>query len=239
MMFDDYFDVYLADNDESKQIHYNIRYQVYCEEMGFEKTSNGAQLEMDEWDKYSVHLIVKNKLTGHFVGAMRLILPELGYLPLEKHCRLSNGVIKSDLHRSVEISRLCVIKEIRRRSSDGEPPTGLTEKHGANDDVDYLCNQRRLSRSVIWGMFRAASLYCAENRIHNWYFLTTKMLYRLITKENFKMDQIGDSCELNGQRFPYRIHMNEILQNPIWNQGFQSHYKYYSAKDNDVLKQCA
>ncbi len=35
-MFDDHFEVFLADTRESKEIHYSIRYQVYCEEMGFE-----------------------------------------------------------------------------------------------------------------------------------------------------------------------------------------------------------
>lgn len=237
-MFDDFFDVYIADNDEAKQIHYNIRYQVYCEEMGFEESTNSAEVEMDEWDEQAVHFIVKNKLSGHFVGAMRLILPNLGYLPIETHCRLHNNVSHSDFHKAVEISRLCVVKEVRRRSYDGEPPTGISEDL-VNAEVEFFRNQRKLNRSIIWGMFRAASLYCDENRIRDWYFLTTKFLCKLITKTNCKMEQVGDSCELNGERFPYRIELKEVLKNPIWEDAYQAHYKYYSDKDIADLKKCA
>lgn len=237
-MFDDYFEVFLADNDEARLIHYNIRHQVYCEEMGFERVDDGTKLEVDACDEHAVHFIVKAKHSGQYVGAMRLIMPEKGFLPLEKHCRLDEHVIQSDLHNSVEVSRLCVVKEIRRRSTDGGPPIGLSESPELTE-VSYLKDQRQLNRSIIWGLFRAASLYCAENHIHNWYFLTTKILHRLITKENFKMYQVGNACELNGQRFPYRIQMNEILKNPIWQQGFHAGYKLYSEKDFISLKKCA
>lgn len=238
-MFDNYFEVLLADNDEAKQIHYNIRHQVYCEEMGFERVDNGTKLEVDDWDEHSVHFIVKAKQTGQYVGAMRLILPEKGYLPLEKHCTLNEAVIQSDLYRSVEVSRLCVVKEIRRRSTDGAPPEGITES-ATTALSEFLHDQRKLNRSIIWGLFRAASLYCADNHIQNWYFLTTKILHRLITKENFKMHQVGDACVLNGERYPYLIKLTqEVYQNALWSPGFQAGYKFYSEKEFISLKKCA
>ena len=59
-MFDDYFEVYLANNEEAKRVHYNTKYQVYCEEMGFENKANFSEnCERDYWDNHSVHFIVK------------------------------------------------------------------------------------------------------------------------------------------------------------------------------------
>ncbi|MGZ8186120.1 MAG: GNAT family N-acyltransferase, partial [Methylobacter sp.] len=81
-MFDDHFEFFLADTDESKEIHYSIRYQVYCEEMGFEnKDDFPLEQEFDEYDNHSTHFIVRHKPTGHWVGAMRLIFKNGQPLP--------------------------------------------------------------------------------------------------------------------------------------------------------------
>ena len=63
--FDSNFEVFLADTLEGKQIHYNLRYQVYCDEMGFEdKDSFPDKMESDEWDDNSVHFIVRHRASG-------------------------------------------------------------------------------------------------------------------------------------------------------------------------------
>ena len=61
-MFDQHYEVLLADTPESKAIHYSIRYKVYCEEMGFENKDNFHQKqEVDNYDQHSVHFIVRTK----------------------------------------------------------------------------------------------------------------------------------------------------------------------------------
>ena len=35
-MFDERYEVFLADNETARQIHHKVRYQVYCLEEGFE-----------------------------------------------------------------------------------------------------------------------------------------------------------------------------------------------------------
>jgi len=242
-MFDDYFEVYLADNEQAKRIHYNTRYQVYCEEMGFENKANFVEkCEIDHWDNHSVHFIVKMKGTDHWVGAMRLVLPVKDKLPLSEHCQLDEVILNNDLFQAIEVSRLCVIKEIRRRKTDGDPPMGLsTEGHGAleHDNAFFIRNQRRMKQSIIWGLFRAASIYSKEQHIDNWYFLTTKALARIIKRENFKLHPAGNSCQLNGERFPFRINLDEILANPLWSQGYNVGYKLYSQLDKADLAKCA
>ena len=128
-MFDDHFEVFLADTRESKEIHYSIRYQVYCEEMGFEnKDDFPLEQEFDEYDKHSTHFIVRARQTGQWVGAMRMIFKNDQPLPLEKHCTLNTIIENNIFNRSVEISRLCLVKDIRRRNTDCEPPLGLAEE---------------------------------------------------------------------------------------------------------------
>ncbi|MBS3963093.1 MAG: GNAT family N-acetyltransferase, partial [Methylomonas sp.] len=67
--FDSNFEVVLADTFESKLINYNIRYQVYCDEMGFEdKDVFPDEIEFDEWDKNSVHFLVRHKSSENWLG---------------------------------------------------------------------------------------------------------------------------------------------------------------------------
>jgi N-acyl amino acid synthase of PEP-CTERM/exosortase system len=83
-MFDNNFEVFLADTPESKAIHYSIRYQVYCEEMGFENKDNfPLEQEFDEYDSQSTHFIVRTRLTGHWVGAIRMVFNTDHFLPID------------------------------------------------------------------------------------------------------------------------------------------------------------
>ena len=61
-MFDQHYEVLLADTPKSKAIHYGIRYQVYCEEMGFENKADFPQeQEFDHYDDHAAHFIVRTK----------------------------------------------------------------------------------------------------------------------------------------------------------------------------------
>ncbi len=217
-MFDKYFEVFLADTTEAKRKHYQIRYQVYCDEMGFEdKTRFLNDEEWDQWDKSSVHFIVRHKYTGQWVGAMRLVSPEKKLLPLSDHCVLNDaqGQAAQINNSHVELSRLCLIKEIRRRSSDTNPPygVGFGEKgHGhSGENIEMLYSDRRINLSIIWGLFRAAADYSKLNNIDSWYFLTNKALARIIGREGFTLHSAGEPCELAGKRFPFKMKLDEIL----------------------------
>lgn len=230
-MFDKYFDVYLADTPKSKEKHYHIRYQVYCDEMGFEDKKNlWAHQESDQWDERAVHFLVRHRETGQWIGAMRIVFKENGILPLQEFCSLDHEYDKDSL--DIEISRLCLIKDIRRRKTDDDPPLGLNTRADLpindNENITALYSRRQINRSIIWGLFRAASLYSSEHRIDNWYFLGTKALARIISREGFKMMQAGAACDHRGKRYPYRIELPEILDNTIWSTDFKKGYRLFS-----------
>ena len=164
-MFDEYFETFLADTPESKAKHYHIRYKVYCEEMGFENKNDFSHAqEYDHWDAHSAHFIVKHKQSGRWVGAMRLISQCDQKLPIQQHAHLSD-IINNQPDQCVELSRLCVLKEMRRATGNIYSLDETSMKADNIQDTDTLKfsvfhNQHLISRQIIWGLLRAASIYC-------------------------------------------------------------------------------
>jgi N-acyl amino acid synthase of PEP-CTERM/exosortase system len=233
--FDNCFEVFLADTPESRQIHYNLRYQVYCEEMGFEdKTQYPDEMEYDEWDDKAVHFLVRHKLSGHWLGGLRLVFNENGPLPFERHSTSHQHISSPQRKISVEMSRLCVIKEARRFSSKRFAPYGLPDQEIAaeSDKVRSFYNFKNQTRSMIWGLFKAAVDYSAENNLDYWYFIVAPALAYFIRREGFELSQIGEPCDHKGVRTPYKIAVNNILQNPLWLTDYKNDFFRYS----DVFK---
>lgn len=229
--FDNCFEVFLADTPESRQIHYNLRYQVYCEEMGFEdKTQYPDEMESDEWDDKAVHFLVRHKLSGHWLGGLRLVYNENGPLPFERHSTSHQHISPGQRKISVEMSRLCVIKEARRFSSKRFAPYGLPDQEIAaeNDKVRSFYNFKNQTRSMIWGLFKAAVDYSAEKNLDYWYFIVAPALAYFIKREGFELSQIGEPCDHKGVRTPYRIAVKNILQNPLWQTDYKNDFYVYS-----------
>jgi N-acyl amino acid synthase of PEP-CTERM/exosortase system len=230
-MFDEHFEVFLADTKKSRDIHYSIRYQVYCEEMGFEEKDDFPnKLESDEYDKCSTHFIVRHKHTGAWVGAMRLIFKNNQPLPLEKKCFLDELVEYNDLFHTVELSRLCLVKDVRRRFIDIDPPHGIADDSNVDietDKVRLFYDHRRNGRSIIWGLLRAATEYGYHNNIQKCFFLTTPALARLIHKGGLTMLNIGAPCDHNGERYPFKMNVTEIYHSYIWND-YKNGYRQFS-----------
>lgn len=230
--FDSNFEVFLADTAESKAIHYNIRYQVYCDEMGFEdKERFPDQLEYDEWDdNHSVHFLVRDKRHGYWVGAMRLVLPNKYSLPLEQHCKLEVKMSRDQYMESLELSRLCVLKEVRRFSAKRFSPYGiLTEENipeGSN--ITVLHNYKNLGLTLMWGLFRAMTLYCIENNVKELYMLVAPALAYAIRKQGFSVDQVGKACEFRGKRIPYKCNIANVVENEMWKKDYKNNYCLYS-----------
>ncbi|MDD5581067.1 MAG: PEP-CTERM/exosortase system-associated acyltransferase [Methylobacter sp.] len=237
-MFDDQFEFFLADTDKSKEIHYSIRYQVYCEEMGFEnKDDFPLEQEFDEYDDHSIHFIVRHKPSRQWVGAMRLIFKNGQPLPMERHCILHEFTDTSNSDKSVELSRLCFVKEIRRRVNDVDPPYGIPEDRSEVKEthkVRLLHNPRCNNRSIIWGLLRVASEYGYRNNIQNCFFLTTNALAKIIRRSGLKMMNIGEPCNYNGERFPFKMNVTETYFSEIWND--QSKKGYYLFSEMGALQ---
>lgn len=236
-MFDEYFEAFLADTPKSREEHYRIRYKVYCEEMGYEnKDDFSCAQEYDHWDDHSAHFIVKHKKSGEWVGAMRLIFQHNQTLPIQQHVILNDNMKNTMPACSVELSRLCVVKEMRRGCRATYAVDGSqTEGPGANEagtmKIDMLRNQHFISRQIIWGLLHAASVYCYNHNITYWYFLTTNGIAKLLRKGGLSLINIGGACYHRGIRYPFKMDVAETYHNKVWKNGYADKYFPFSSLD--------
>jgi N-acyl amino acid synthase of PEP-CTERM/exosortase system len=229
--FDSCFEVFLADTPESKRIHYNLRYQVYCDEMGYEDKENFPdQMEVDEWDRHSVHFMVRHRYTGQWLGALRLVYQHQAVFPFEAKCVPDQPISVQQYQQSIEISRLCVLREARRFAPRAFPQQDADEEQIAKDsgNIRYLHTIKNQTRSIMWGLYRAAVVYSGQNDIKQWYILVTPSLAYAVKKEGFEMQQVGGACDHRGQRIPYALDVEHILANPLWQKDYRLDYRKYS-----------
>jgi N-acyl amino acid synthase of PEP-CTERM/exosortase system len=239
-MFDDYFEVFLADTEAGKKEHYNLRYKVYCEEKGFEdKNAFPAGMEVDEWDDQATHFIVRLKHTKQWVGAMRLVHKTEKALPIEGHSTIE-GMQKNDQYVS-EVSRLCLLKQIRNPAFENS-----NDELKESDKIKLFFSHSRINRSVIWGLLRAATVYSKQNKIKDWYFFTSKALARVISKSGFIMNRVGEASYHNGERFPFRMRIADLLSqaknipaNDIALKDYDIGYRLYSELEAPSLTYAA
>jgi len=237
-MFDKYFEIILANTQKSREIHYNIRYQVYCDELGYEDvTKFPNQQEFDQWDPQNdqdqgtLLFLVRLKHTGQWIGAMRVVHCKEKKLPLQEFSTLDHNIDSS----VVEFSRLCIIKEIRKpfvQNSCGINEANTSDYRIAKDEDEdenfkYFYSNPKVKNTIIWGLINAAMKYSADNNVKKWYLLTNKALARVVGKQGFVIDQVGKSCEHRGKRSPYRFDLKEVQANSMWKE-FKKGYRVYS-----------
>ena len=68
-----------------KEEVYKLRFQVYCNETGFEDPAACPDgLEKDEFDEQSIHYLIRHRTTDRYAATTRLILPDAQF-PIEIH----------------------------------------------------------------------------------------------------------------------------------------------------------
>jgi len=192
---------YLADTDEGKSIHFQLRYHVYCLRERFEDPKFFPDKEeRDQHDDSSAHFLVRSRATGSWLGGMRLIVGQARNLPLSNIAALDSANIAAlGTEKVAEASRLCAIVPERPRpqSNNGSGPRN---SHCESKARHY----RVLHASVITvGLIRAARTYSLERGIVNCYFLINDPLARILRHLGMGIDPVGDLCQHRGWRRPY------------------------------------
>jgi N-acyl amino acid synthase of PEP-CTERM/exosortase system len=207
-LFDDQFEVVLADDEFSRSIHYQIRYQVYCLEEGFEDRGRFSnEEERDQWDAHSVHFLVRSRQTDEWVAAMRLVIPETGSLPIEQVCEIDPVVMPSFPEKQIaEISRMCIVDSYRRKQFSNKPGRLLAVPKTKDAG-------ERVHKSIIMkGLLRAAAAYSEDHDIPFWYFLTTPALARIINRLNVQLVKVGSAYEHRGTRYPFLANIRQAVE---------------------------
>ena len=200
-MLDTEYRYYLADTDEGKSIHFQLRYYVYCLRERFEDPKFFPDKEeRDQHDDSSVHFLVRSRTTGHWMGGMRLIVGQAHNLPLSNIAAIDTANIAAvGTVKVAEASRLCaILPDKRRPQSNGS--SGPRNVHCESNSKHY----RVLHASVMTvGLIRAARTYSLERGIVNCYFLINDPLARILRHLGMGIDPVGDLCQHRGWRRPY------------------------------------
>ncbi len=198
-MFDSTYEVILADTEAARAIHRKIRYHIYCLERRFEDPAAFPRgEEQDAWDVHAAPFIVRERTSGKWVAAMRLVLPEAAQFPVETlHCltpELTNRLRRRQL---AEISRICIIRS---------PVPYEINRHL---DRNFGSVSRNGEPEVLLGMLRTIFVYGVECGLEHNYLLVTDAFARLLRRIGVVLHPVGTPTDYRGLRTPYRVELRE------------------------------
>lgn len=191
-----------------------IRYAVYCEEFGFEKSSSHQNIESDRFDLFSNHYLIQHKPSSEFVGTIRMVSPcvaETAPLPISQLFGSNQEELKcqpaSFCASSIsEISRLAVLPEFRNRTL-------------SNTDFSY---QASLPIVVIALYATAAADFQLNPERKYLFLLSEPRLVRHLRILGICFEKVGPIIEHRGKRAPH------VLKRENWNEGFKGQlYELY------------
>jgi len=212
-MFDDFFEVILADDVETREAHHRLRFEVYCRETGFENSAEFPDgCERDAFDHTAAHFLVRSRLSEEWIAAMRIVVAPVAELPLASY--LDREYARGPLH-GAEISRFCVSPRYRRRTSQQvrierqEPGRAADQAPHAESLVPEIRPVSSLLESrdpwILIGLLRAARQYGEERGIANWFFLAASSMVSAACAAGFSMSPCGPEIEHRGRRRAYRF----------------------------------
>jgi putative hemolysin len=93
-----------------------LRYQVFALEMGARLNPAWQGLDVDRWDAYCEHLLVRDVVSGEVVGTYRLLTPTQAVRAGQSYCDSEFDLtrLRSYRDRMVELGRSCVHKDHRQ-----------------------------------------------------------------------------------------------------------------------------
>ena len=155
----------LARSQNELEAAQRIRFKVFAEEMGAKLPSAHLGLDIDRFDKYCDHLLVRDHSNEKVVGTYRILPPEQavkagGYYS-ETEFDLSRLANLRD--RMVEVGRSCVHEDYRDGATITQLWSGLADYITKNNH-EYLIGCASISMGD--GGHYAASVYNKIHKLH-------------------------------------------------------------------------
>ncbi len=186
---------------------YRLRYQIYVEELGFEKPQDHPKgYETDAYEPMSVHFAALNE-NDDVIGTLRLVMHSEKGFPIEHAADLTFLGTKPNPQKIAEISRLAVNKMYRRRQEDGifgvesylkKSRGGILPENGSPPDL-----RKRQRPIIVLGLYRAMYHEAKRSGITHLYLITEEKLVFALQKFGFNFTQIGQPVKYHGIRIPY------------------------------------
>lgn len=222
-----YFEIVLAETPELREIAYQIRYHVLCQEQripGFDQSSYPEKLEKDDFDDRAMHALLKHRSSGNYIGTIRIVLPDPSApdkpFPVESYTHLDTEYLKNqNVSRleTAEISRALVIKEFQRRKGDmlyQETNEGESSDENKNSSKQ---KDRRVTANISLILMAAVVQMSVKSNAENWLSFINPALNRLLSHSGMEFTPIGPLVECHGIRRPYFAKMTDIL-NKTYNE---------------------
>jgi len=213
MDFAKYFELSLALTDEQKAAVFTVRYNVYCEEFGYEDASAFKDgLERDAFDEQSIHCLVTHKSSGVPAGCVRLVtVGESTRMPFELHCAdaLDEDFFDGfDRKRGTmaEISRLAVDGQFRRRRGEMETRFGNT------DSLHFAAREKRTFSLIAVSLFLAASAVADIEKRQDCFAIMEPFLPIILRRTGIIVRRVGADFDYKGTRAPYYLNISEAIQ---------------------------
>jgi len=210
--FKKYFEIVPALTDELRERVYRIRHEVYCDELKYEPTRPDRR-EIDEYDRHSLHCLIRSVANGAYVGCTRLVLarqedPQYP-LPVEKTCAgtIDPSILDPQLlpRRVVaEISRLAVIASYRSRKGEHKSPAPL-------NDASFGTPERPRFPYLTLGLYLGTVELARQHGISTLLLLTEPKLATQLKRLGVQIRQIGGPVEHRGTRVPSVINVASVI----------------------------
>lgn len=216
--FQKYFEISYAHNDDLLAKVYKIRYDVYCAELHFEDEENcPGGIEMDEFDSYSHHFLLKHKPTNTYAGTVRFVIPPYNHpdapLPFEANCggAFNKKIIDpSALRRGSfgEVSRLAVPATFRKRAGEQGTPYVVDAPEDQN-----TYKGRRLFPYISVGLYLTCSALFVLKQLDYTFVMMEPRLARALGRNGIKFKQAGEAIDYHGLRAPFFIDQKMLADN--------------------------
>ena len=206
--FSERYQILIANNDELRSDVYRLRHQVFCEKLGYPMDHRDG-LESDEYDRDSLHVLLRERVSQTPVGCFRLVMPQRSgriWLPFDLY-----GVPHIDRSlfnwnhvnhaRSVEVSRLAL------NAPSGNLAT--TAKQGPGTPF--------LATTLFYGVIAMI----VRLNVENVFMVIEPSLGRLTARFGITLDQISPPFEYYGKRAAFtttglRMHAEALTLKTPW-----------------------
>jgi N-acyl amino acid synthase of PEP-CTERM/exosortase system len=211
--FHEYFEIVVADTPELLKEAFSLRYYIWCiTERYFDASSYQDQLEKDEFDERSVHILLRHRSSDTFVGTARLILSNSKFkdskLPIELHTHFYSEFTDFKPLRpyTAEISRLAIRNDFLKRKED------LYFGNSINTMENFKRARGRRFPHPMLALMVGLIQICAKLKIYYWFSAMTPALNRLLGFYGMQHDPIGPFVDYYGLRRPYYISLFDMLE---------------------------
>jgi N-acyl amino acid synthase of PEP-CTERM/exosortase system len=208
----DWFNVLPADTPELLDRAYQLRYQVYCRERGYEES--GAfpdQRETDLFDNRSVHSLIVSRSDDAVLGTVRLVLADTdargSVFPMQQICRNSriDRIRPFPLSTTAEISRFAISKVARKKPRSGTEQFDCRARRP--DEISGIVRP-----TIVLGLMKAILRMSREHGITDWLAVMEPSLLRLLAGYGIYFQPLGPLVEYHGMRQPCQANVSLLLE---------------------------